>query len=308
MTLLKFVLICLVLSINDHLRCQGTVEEDYEIYKVSDEFWSNACRTLFEKTVKNLYFQQSYFQRYFSRNSDIYSFENFAARIEDIIQHNIKAKTREVTFRQGINEYSDLSVEDMNDKMNGFVVTLPTAKLVSRADFINVTVPTSTNYTAMGFVTAVRNQGLCGSCWTFSVTGAVEGQYFKKTGVLIKLSEQNLIDCNKDYNNGNFGCNGGNMLIAYNYIRSNNGISKSAVYPYRGRDVYSCAYNPTFSVTSVSAYDLLPAGNETLILLALVSIGPLSCAIDASRPSFQNYASGVYNEPLCTRILNHAVL
>lgn len=196
----------------------------------------------------------------------------------------------------------------MNDKINGFVMTLPTAKLVSDAEFINVTVPSSLNYTALGYVTAVRNQGLCGSCWTFSVTGAVEGQWFKKTGVLIKLSEQNLIDCNKDYDSGNFGCNGGNMLIAYNYIRSNNGISKSAVYPYRGSDVYSCAFNPTFSVTSVLAYDLLPAGNETLILLALVSIGPLSCAIDASWPSFQNYAGGIYDEPLCTRVLNHAVL
>jgi Papain family cysteine protease len=125
---------------------------------------------------------------------------------------------------------------------------------------------------------------------------------------LIKLSEQNLIDCNKDYNNGNFGCNGGNMLIAYNYIKVNNGISKSAVYPYRGSDIYSCAYNPSYSVTSVLTNELIPAGNENLVLLALIAIGPLSCAIDASLPSFQNYVSGVYSDPLCTRVLNHAIL
>jgi hypothetical protein len=151
-------------------------------------------------------------------------------------------------------------------------------------------------------------QGLCGSCWTFSVTGALEGQYYKKTGLLIKLSEQNLIDCNKDYIIGNFGCNGGNMLIAYNYVKLNNGISKSAVYPYRGSDIYSCTYNPAYAVTSVSAYELLPPGNENLILLALVAIGPLSAAIDSSLPSFQNYRDGVYNDPLCTRVMNHAIL
>jgi hypothetical protein len=125
---------------------------------------------------------------------------------------------------------------------------------------------------------------------------------------LIKLSEQFLIDCNKDYVEGNFGCNGGNTLLAYNYIKSNNGISKSSVYPYRGSDIYSCAYNPNYSVTSVSTYELLPPGNETLVLLTLVAIGPLSCAVDASLPSFQNYVSGIYNDPACTRVLNHAVL
>lgn len=125
---------------------------------------------------------------------------------------------------------------------------------------------------------------------------------------MIKLSEQNLIDCNKDYTNGNFGCNGGNPLLAYNYIRVNDGISKSAAYPYRGSDIYSCAYNPYYSVTSVMTFELLPPGDEDLVLLTLIAIGPLSVAIDSSLPSFQNYVSGIYNDPLCTRILNHAVL
>jgi hypothetical protein len=98
------------------------------------------------------------------------------------------------------------------------------------------------------------------------------------------------------------------MLIAYNYIMNNNGIVSSLKYPYKGTDTNSCSYNSAFSVTSLSSFELLPAGDEILILRALVAIGPLSCAIDASQTSFQYYTSGVYNEPLCTTEMTHAML
>jgi cathepsin L len=121
------------------------------------------------------------------------------------------------------------------------------------------------------------------------------------------LSEQNLIDCNKDFVYGNFGCYGGNMLVAYNFVKTN-GISRSSVYPYRGSDIYSCTFNPLYLVTSLSAFELLPPGNETLVLQHLVAIGPLSAAMDSSQLTFQNYKSGVYDDVNCTRTLNHAVL
>lgn len=233
---------------------------------------------------------------------------------------------QEEKYMQGVNEFSDLSIDDFNDKINGFIVTVVHSKVFTEQELNNIVIPPSLNYTALGYVTSVRNQGLCGSCWTFrfklmkqnqariltnfasSVTGALEGQNFKKTGKLTKLSEQNLIDCNKDIINGNFGCNGGNSLIAYNFVKSNNGITSSAVYPYRASDIYSCTFNPAYSITSVATYELLPPGNETLVLQYLVAIGPLAAAIDSSLPSFQNYLIGIYNDPLCTRTLNHAVL
>ena len=97
--------------------------------------------------------------------------------------------------------------------------------------------PASVDWRTKGAVTPVKNQGSCGSCWSFSATGALEGAYFIATGALRLLSEQQLMDCSVP--EGNKGCGGGAMTQAFDYIIKNKGIDSEGDYPYGGADSQS---------------------------------------------------------------------
>jgi len=165
--------------------------------------------------------------------------------------------------------------------------------------------PASWDWRKQGAVTGVKDQGQCGSCWSFSTTGSTEGCHQISSKKLVSLSEQNLVDCSTSF--GNMGCEGGLMTQAMEYIISTGGIDTESSYPYTAEDG-NCQYNAANSGATLKSYNNVNQGDEKGLQTA-VSQGPTSVAIDASQSSFQFYSSGVYNEPACsTSQLDHGVL
>lgn len=228
--------------------------------------------------------------------------------------HNAKYENGQVTFKMGLNRFADWTNEEYKITMlsprNAFkkrFVNHAKGMFVKPANF---KASDSVDWRPLGYVTDVKDQGDCGSCWAFSTTGQVEGAHFNATGELVSLSEQNLMDCSYSY--GNAACQGGMQEYAYDYITDNQGIDTEASYPYEERDGL-CRYDPANNgATEVKGYiSILPRGDEDVQKDAVASVGPVSVSMDASLMSFQLYESGVYYDPLCKNgffELDHGVL
>jgi cathepsin L len=221
-----------------------------------------------------------------------------------ITEHNART---DVSYTLKINEFADLTNAEYREK-NGW--KMPSRnRTTTESKFLvpcGVELPAEVDWRKQGYVTPVKNQGQCGSCWAFSTTGSLEGQMYKKTGVLTSLSEQQLLDCSTSF--GNHGCNGGLMDNAFDYIKSNGGLDSEAAYPYETRQSY-CRYKQADSVGTVTGYTDISTGDELELKQALATQGPVSVAIDASHQSFQFYDQGVYDEPACDSYqLDHGVL
>ena len=125
-----------------------------------------------------------------------------------------------------------------------------------------------------------------------------------KSGQLVSLSEQQLVDCSTRY--GNHGCSGGLMDNAFKYIEANRGLDTEECYPYRAHVssqkfhgcgppclacFYTqneiCEYRTSCIGATLSSYRDVTRGSESSLQDAVEHIGPISVAIDAGHRSFQ---------------------
>jgi len=228
-------------------------------------------------------------------------YATFKANLDFV--NNWDAETR--GFQVGINKFADLTSEEFASIYNGMRVTksyVPVNKPVVPSGVTGDIV----NWANKGAVTPIKNQGQCGSCWSFSATGSMEGAKFLSTGTLTSLSEQNLVDCSTAQ--GNDGCNGGLMDQAFQYVISNQGIDTEESYPYTATGPNTCEYSSSNIGDTITSFTDVTTGDESALQTA-VTQQPTSVGIDASQNSFQLYTSGVYYEPACSSTqLDHGVL
>ncbi|XP_038686829.1 vignain-like [Tripterygium wilfordii] len=163
-------------------------------------------------------------------------------------------------------------------------------------------VPATVDWRKKGAVVAVKDQGQCGSCWAFSTVVAVEGINQIKTKKLVSLSEQELIDCDTQQNQG---CNGGLMEYAFEFIKKKGGITTESNYPYKAEDGSCDASKENAPAVSIDGHESVPENNEDALLKAAAN-QPVSVAIDAGGSDFQFYSEGVFTGK-CGTELNHGV-
>jgi len=214
-----------------------------------------------------------------------------------IDEHNAKG----LAWTMGVNAYTDLTSKEFSELYLGY---RPRQNDYSRSQNLHVApeaqvLASSLDWRTSGAVTPIKDQGQCGSCWAFSTTGSVEGANKIKSGSLVSVSEQQLVDCAGS--SGNQGCNGGLMDDAFEYIIKNAGLGSEAAYPYTARDG-KCKTVP--AVSTVSKYTDVKKNDETGLMSA-VNIEPVSVAVDAQ--SWQTYKGGVMTG-LCGKQLDHGVL
>jgi len=206
------------------------------------------------------------------------------------------------TWTAGINKFSDLTEDEWRITVNLNRRQVSTDRNVTLPIFKDP-VPTEMDWRKKNVVTRVKDQGSCGSCWCFSATGSLESAHAIKTGKLVELSEQQIVDCASSAGSG---CGGGDEDAALRYVKENGGQDTEDSYPYEGSD-NSCRFKKESVGATVTDVVTLPQADAESMRKALGTIGPLSVCFDVEG-DFQQYQSGVYDSDSCSTSANHAVL
>lgn len=211
------------------------------------------------------------------------------------------------SYKLGLNRFADLTNDEyrstyLGTRFNGSRRLSAGRRSDRYVPKVGDSVPEEIDWRTKGAVLPIKDQGSCGSCWAFSTIASVEAINFLETGELISLSEQELVDCDRSYNDG---CNGGLMDYAFEFIVKNGGIDTEKDYPYTGRDGRCDEYRKNARVVSIDAYEDVPYNNEKALQKA-VAEQPISVAMEGGGRDFQLYESGIFTGK-CGTALDHGL-
>ena len=283
----------------------------FSLYNAEDH---NIRRELFSKNINTREYYEEKFVNWLSHfnissrdgSHFAHMLNNFANNDDMIESHNAN---RDNTYELGHNHFSHMTFDEFKSYVR---LGLDSPAKETVADDVleapqNLSaLPASVDWSTKGAVTGVKDQGNCGSCWSFSATGALEGAYQIKYGSLVSFSEQNLVSCDTI----DSACNGGLMDNAFTWTKSNGGLCTESGYPYtsgttgqKGTCTTTCTKNT--GVAPKSFTDV--AKNSDSALMTAIAQQPVSVAIQANQPAFQLYKSGVLTGT-CGSNLDHGVL
>ncbi|XP_077489821.1 cathepsin L-like peptidase [Amblyomma americanum] len=253
-------------------------------------------------------FKAKHGRNYLEGPEDEFRFKIFAENKRYIEEHNEKFHRGQKSYRLTMNHFGDMH---HNERMESHKCGVYTEVDGRAAEFLvpaNLNIkklPRSVDWRKKGYVTPVKQQGGCTSCWAFSATGSLEGQHFRKTGELVSLSEQNLVDCvHENYN----ACYLGNAWTAFRYIWDNAGVDTEESYPYVGRK-QPCKFKRANVGANVTGYVMLKRRSEKDLKAAVATVGPVSVFINSNFTPIWLYKDGIIDDPECTSDdLDHFVL
>ncbi|XP_075934142.1 pro-cathepsin H-like isoform X2 [Anarhichas minor] len=237
------------------------------------------------------------FKQWMSQYNNVYDTEEYYHRLRSFTENKREIDHHNAgnhSFTMGLNQFSDMTFEEFR---KSFLLTEPQNCSATKGGHVSWAGPhpESVDWRMKGnIVTPVKNQGHCGSCWTFSTTGCLESVNAIATGKLISLSEQQLIDCAKDFNN--HGCMGGLPSQAFEYIKYNNGLMTEEDYPYKGHDD-TCNFEPALAAAFVLDVVNITSYDEKAMVDAVARLNPVSFAFEVTA-EFKHYKEGVYTRVL----------
>jgi len=246
------------------------------------------------------------FKQYYGKNYHNYVEElaRFNIFKDNMMEAKVYQDFEQGTAVYGASPHADLTTEERAKMVSAKPWDLNAFKNLPKAAIPKANAASSVDWRQKGAVTPVKNQGQCGSCWAFSTTGNIEGQWFIKNGELLSLSEQELVDCD---HNGDEGCNGGLPSQAYDAIKQIGGLESEKNYPYSAADG-TCSFDKSKVIATVSG-GVAISTNEDDMAAWCAEHGPISIGLNAN--AMQWYMGGV-SHPwsfLCSaKSIDHGVL
>ena len=233
---------------------------------------------------------------------------------EKIEKHNYEADRGNATYHMGINQLTDLTgAEFRNLYLAPRLTDKPPVTKCKNRTFSGSSEHKEKDWRKGKHisVTRVKDQGQCGSCWSFAATGTIEGAWARKTNWTgfeyhpPAFSEQQIVDCSKSYNNE--GCSGGYIDAGITYAMDK-GLEGEETYRYFATDG-KCKYDETKVQVKPDGCYYIPPRSEHALEVAVDSMGPVGISINAG-DDFQHYSWGVFDGACSNKAkeANHGVL